>query len=203
MRTPLGVYKRVTRSNQSHEANDLLSHNHLQSHNLLLPYERLRRPDAEMDIRDWSSRLKKKFKPRSKKRRPDRPEAESGGERVDSASSLVPPPSHVVTGSSHNQDDDGTNLGVQQARSEDRLPPSDVEQVSVHRCDDDHEGEEGGVDGGEAGQSHSRPHSDARVAVGDGPGQEASRTDEEKVGQGCPSPSIPLIPLSGKSDGST
>ena len=156
-----------------------------------------------MDIRDWSSRLKKKFKPRSKKRRPDRPEVESSGERADSASSLVLPPPHVITGGNHDKDDDGTNSGVPRVLSKDRLPPSDVNLESTCEGDDDHEGEGGGIYGGEVSQRHSRPHSDAGVATGDsdGPDQEASGTGGEKVGQGNPSPPPPSIPHSGKPDG--
>ena len=202
MRTPLGVYKAVTRCNQSHEANDLLSHNHLQSHNHLLSYDRLRRLDAEMDIRDWSSRLKKKFKPGSKKRRPDRPEAESGGERADSASSLVQPLPHVVTSGGQNQEHDGTNLGVQQVHYEDGLPPPDVKLVPASGGDDDHGGEGRGVYGREVSQRHSRPHSDSEVVMGSGPGREGGGADNEKVGQDHPSSSTPSIPRSGNLDDS-
>ena len=155
-----------------------------------------------MDIRDWSSRLKKKFKPGSKKRRPDRPEADSGGERADSASSLALPPPRVVTGGGRDQEDDGTNLGVQQALSTGGLPPPDVQLVPAGGGDDSHEGEWGGLDGGEVSQMHSRPHVDAGVATGDGPGQEASGTDEEKVERGYLSPSAPSIPCSEKPGGS-
>ena len=173
------------------------------SHNHLLSYDRLRRLDTEMDIRDWTSRLKKKFKPGSKKRRPAGLGAESGGERADSASSLVLPLPHVVTGGDHNQEDDGTNSGVQQVHSEDRLPPPDVKLMPTCGGDDDHGGEGGGADGREVSPMHSRPHSDSEVATGGGPCQEGSRADDEKGGQGSLSPSTPPIPRSGGLDNST
>ena len=202
LRGPLGVYQTIARDNQSHVANDLLSHNHLPSHDHLLLYNRLRRLEAEMDIRDWSSRLKKKFKPGSKNRKPNRPGAESIGESVDSASSLVQPPPHVVTGSSRVQEEDRTKRGVQQVRSNDRLQPPDVEQEPVRGGDNSHEGEGVGVDGGEVSQRHSRPHSDVEGAAGSGPGREGNRADEENLGQGNPSPSTPSILHRGKPDSS-
>ena len=182
---------------KSHEANDLLSLNHLPSHNNLLSYSHLRNLGTEMDIRGWSSRLKKKFKPGNKNRKPDRPGAESGGESVNSASSLAQPLPHVVTGGGHNQVDDATNLGVQRVRSNDGLPPPDVELVPVRGGDNEYEGEGGGVDGGEVSRRHSRG-----VATGSGCGQEGNGANEEEVGQGHPSPPTRSIPHGGKPDGS-
>ena len=195
MSASLGVCKTVTWYNQSHEANDFLSLNHLSSHNNLLSYNHLRRLDTEMDMQEWSSRLKKKFKPGSKKYKPDRPGAESG---ADSASSLVRPLPHVVTGSGHNQEEDGTSSSVEQVLSTDRLSPLDVEQVAGHGGDNDREGEGGGIDREEVSQKHSR-----EVATGSGPSQEGNGADDESVEQGHPSTSTPLIPRSGRPDGST
>ena len=157
----------------------------------------LRNLDTEMGIREWPSRLKKKFKLGSKKHKPDGPGAESGGERTDSASSLVRPPPHVVMSGGNNQGDDGTKSDGQQVYSMDGLPPPDVEQVPIRADYNDHEGEGGGIERGEVSQKCSRD-----VATGRGPGQEGDGADEERVGQGHPSPSTPPIPHSGKADDS-
>ena len=150
----------------------------------------------EMDIRGWSSRLKKKFKPGSKQRKPDGPGVESGGERTDSASSLVRPPPHAVTSSGNNQGDDGINSDGQQVYSVGGLPPPDVERVPIRGGYNNHEGEGGGIGGEEVSQRHSRD-----VATGGGPSQEGDGANDERVGQVCPSPST-QIPHSGKPDGS-
>ena len=150
-----------------------------------------------MGIREWPSRLMRKFKPGSKKRKPGRPGDGSGGERADSESSLVRPPLHVVTGGGHNQVDDATNLGVQRVRSNDGPPPPDVELVPVRGGDNEYGGEGGGVDGGEVSRRHSRD-----VATGSGWGQEGNGANEEEVGQGHPSPPTRSIPHGGKPDGS-
>ena len=64
-----------------HEANDLLSHNHLPSRDHLLSNSHLRRLGTEMDrVRELPSRLKKKLRG-SKNRKLKGPGAESGGER--------------------------------------------------------------------------------------------------------------------------
>ena len=140
--------------------------------------------------------MKKKFKPGSKKRKPDGPGAESGGERTDSASSLARPPPHVVTSGGNDQGDDGTNSDGQQVYSVAGPPP--VEPVPIRGDYNDHAGEGGGIDGEQVSQRRSRD-----VATGSGPGQEGDGADEERVGQGYPSPSTPPIPHSGKPDGST
>ena len=147
--------------------------------------------------RKWPSGLKKMFKPGSKKRKPERPGADSGGESVDSASSLAQPLPHVVTGGGHNRVDDATNLGVQRVRSNDGLPPPDVELVPVRGGDNKHEGGGGGVDGGEVSRRHSRD-----VATGSGCGQEGNGADEEEVVHGYPSPPTRSIPHGGNPDGS-
>ena len=156
-----------------------------------------------MDVRGWTSRLKKKFKHPGSKHKPDRTGTESGGESVDPASSLSLPLPHVVTGDGHNQEDGGTNSGRQQICLADSLPPPDVEQVPARGGDDDQQEDGRGVDGGQVSQSYSRLHSDFEVVTGSGSGQEGNGVDEEKVGQGHPSPSTPLIPHSGRPDGGT
>ena len=155
-----------------------------------------------MGIREWHSRLKKKLKRSgSNKHKPDRPGTEPGGEIADSASSLVQPPPHVVTGGGPSQGVDGTNPNGQQVYSVDGLPPPDIEQVPVRGGDNDQEGEAGVVDGGEGGQRYSHPHSDAEIATGGGPGQGGNGADEEKFGQGYHSLSTPSIPHGGEPDG--
>ena len=155
-----------------------------------------------MDMKGWSSRLKKKFKHPGSKRKPDRTGVESGGKSVDSANSLSQLLPHAVKGGSYNQEDGGTNLDGQQARSTDGLPPTDVsEQVPSRGGDNDQEGEGGGIDGGEASQMYPRTHPEFEVAMGSRLGQGGNGADAEKVEQVHPSPSTPSIPRSGKPDG--
>jgi hypothetical protein len=83
-----------------------------------------------MDMRESLSRLKKKLKhPLTRsERKPDRPGADAGGERVDAAGSLPQPEPHVVADSGHDQEGSGTNAVGGQLFPKDRPPQSDDEE---------------------------------------------------------------------------
>jgi len=129
-----------------------------------------------MVIREFLSGLKKKFKNRGSKHKPDRTGADSGAESVDSAGSLSRPVPHVVAGSSHNRGDDGTNADGWRVRSARTLIPGVPGLVPAPGSDNNQEG----IGEGEADQRYRL-------------GQEKNGVDEGKVGQVCPSQSAPII----------
>ena len=154
-------------------------------------------------MKESFSRLRKKFKPRGSKGKADRTGADSGGERVDPAGSLLQPVPHVTAGGGHNKEGRASVDG-QQIHSMDRPPPpSASEPVPVRGSNDDQEGVEGGVGGGEPGQSHldPRPDTDTELVVSSGPGWKVNEAEGEKVRRVYPSPSTPSITQSEKPDG--
>ena len=157
---------------KSHEAklkSNLQSHTHL------------RRSDTDMGIRDSFSRLKKKLKHplTGIKRKSDKTGADSGGERVDSASSLSQLEPSVVTGGSHAKEDRGANADERQVGSTDQPP----ESVQTRGSEGDQEGGGVDLDRREASQAHPHPHFDVEVGVGSGPSRKGDGVDGEKVEQ--------------------
>jgi len=139
------------------------------------------------DIRSSLSKTKKKLKQRltGRKRKPDGTGANPGEEGADSTSSLPQPGPHVVSDESHARDGDGAKAAGEQAFSTDPPPhPDGPESVPAHGDDDNQEGGEADIDGGEAIQSHSRSHLEVEAAVGSG--------HSEGLGV-YPSPSTPSI----------
>ena len=204
---------------RSHEANHLLSRNHL------------RRPKTDMAVRDSLSKLKKKLKHRlvasskrkrdslsklkkklkhlvtSSKRKPDGTGADVGGERVDPTGSLSRPvsESRITVGGGLDQGESVENAGGPQICSTDRLShPDQPESVPAHGSENesDQGGGDGDVDGREVGQGHSHPHSEVEVAVAveSGSGLGGNDADGEKAERVHPSPSTPSIPPSAKSE---
>ena len=165
---------------KSHEAklkSNLQSHTHL------------RRSDTDMGIRDSFSRLKKKLKHplTGIKRKSDKTGADSGGERVDSASSLSQLEPSVVTGGSHAKEGRGANANERQVGSTDQPP----ESVQTRGSEGDQEGGGVDLDRREASQAHPHSHFDVEVGVGSGPSRKGDGVDGEKVEQVEPSPSAP------------
>ena len=153
-----------------------------------------------MDIRSSFSRLKKNFKYKGSKGKPDRTGTDPGGERADPAGLLLQSVSHVVGGGSRNRDDEATVYRQQIRLTDSPLPPNVSEPVPAHGSDDGKQAAEGGV-GGEPNQNHFHPHPVIELAVGSGPGQKGNDADEGNVGRDDPSPSTPLIAYGGKPDG--
>jgi len=188
--------------NQSHEANYLLSHNHLPSQDHPSLHNHPRRSRTEMNIRRSFSRLKNKLERPNSKRKPDRISANSGGERRDAAGSLSQPASCVVVDGGRDQEDKENDTDGQQIRSTDRPSATGVpEPVPAGRSNNGQEGIEGGVHGGEVSQRYLHPHSDIRLAVGSGSGHKGNEAEGEQVGRVRSSPSTPSITLSRKPDG--
>ena len=129
------------------------------------------------DIRTSFSRMKKKIKQRltGSKRKPDRTETDTPGERADSPGSLPRPETRVLTGGGHDQGEKGANTDGQQAYSTDR-----------GRREVD-------IGGGAISQKHSYLRSDVGSAVGSKRSGEGERVYS--------STSTPQIPSSGKPDG--
>ena len=153
-----------------------------------------------MDIRGSFSRLKKKLKHSEIKHKPDRTEANSREEREDPPTSPSPPVLHVVVGGGHRRGEDGVNTDGGQISSTDRpLLPDVPGPALAGRIKDTERGGDGGVDGVEVSQRPSHPHSDIKVVVGSRLGWGRNESCGENVGRVHPSPSTPLILLSGKS----
>jgi len=169
-----------TEPNQSHEANHPLSHHHL------------RRSNVDMDdIRGSLSKMKKKVKHRlTGKRKPDQTEANPGGKKADSTSTLPQPGLRAVVGESHDREGGRADVTDKRVLSMDR--PAQLESAPAGGGDNSQEGEEANVGGREVGQRSSQPHPDVDVAVGSGRKGEA-----ESV---YPSPSAPSISHGGEPD---
>lgn len=152
-----------------------------------------------MDVRGSFSKLKKKFKRSGSKRDTDRKGVGSDGEKIDPASSLSPPVSHVVAAGGHNRGEGGAGLGERQTRPTDRPPPTDVSESVSARGRGSGKGKvEGGVGGEDVSQQrYLGPDLDSEVAMGSGPVREG---DGEKAGRVDSLPSTPSILRSGKSD---
>jgi len=118
-----------------------------------------------MDIRNPFSGPKKRIKHRlgKNKRNPDGIGANTGGERVDSTSSLPHPEPHVIVGESHDQ----VNTVGEQAFSTDQPRPDEPESAPTHGSETDQEAE--------ITQSHPPPHSDSEIGVGSGSSREVER----------------------------
>ena len=157
-------------SDQSHEANHPLSHHHL------------RRPNTDMDIHNPFSGLKKRIKHRlgRSERNPDGIGADTGGERVDSTTSLPQPVEpYVVAGESHDQ----VNTVGERDFSADRPQPDEPESAPTHGSENDQEPE--------ISQNHPPLHSDSEIGVGSGSSREIKPL----------SPSVSTEPLSLDSGG--
>ena len=151
-----------------------------------------------MGFRDSFSRLKKKLKhPLTRTRHNlDTAGTDSGGEGVDSASSLPQSGSHIIAGSSHDGETDGRRV-----YSTDQPPQSDQpEPVPACGSENDQGGGEVEVDGRGVGQKGSHSHSDVEVAVEGGPGLEGIDANGETVEWAHPPSSTPSIPHSGGPD---
>jgi len=146
------------------------------------------------DIRGSLSKMKKRFKHRlaGGKRKPGGTGASPGGEGTDSKSSLPQQEPHVTAGKSYEREGDRANVAGEQGFSTDRPQSEEPESVPVRGSDDGKEGGKADIDGGEAGQRHSRPNPDVEVAVGSGCGEELEAV--------YPSPSTPSILRGGDSD---
>jgi len=119
-----------------------------------------------MDIRNPFSGLKKKIKHRlgRSKRNPDGMGASTGGESVDSTTSLPQTAEpHVVAGESHDQ----VNTVGEQVFSTDRPQPDGSESAPTHGSENDQEAE--------ITQSHPPPHSDSEIGLGSGSSREVER----------------------------
>jgi len=147
------------------------------------------------NIRGSLSRMKKRFKrrPAGGKRKQDGTGASPGGEGTDSKSSLPQPEPHVTAGKSYEREGDRANVAGERSFSADRPQSEEPESLPVREGDDGKEGEKADVDGGEAGQTHSRPNPDVEAAVGSGRGEELEAVH--------PSPSTPSISRGGVPDG--
>jgi len=142
--------------------------------------------------------MKKKFKHRllGRKRKQDGTGSSLDGDlgRADSTSSLPQQEPHAVTDQSYDREGDKADVAAEQVASANRpSQPDGPESMPTRGSDNDQGGGEADVDGGEASQKGSRPHSDVEVAVGNGRGGELEGV--------YPSPSTPSIPHSGKPDG--
>ena len=171
-----------TESNQSHEANHLLSHHHLR-----------RFTHTEMDIREPFSRLKKKIKHRltGSKHKPDKIGADASGERADGP--LPRPGPHVVAGGGRDQEGSGSNAVGEQVFSTNPPPqPDKPEPVSGDKSENDQEEGDADLVGREGSQRNS---------MGSGPGREGNGADGGKAEQVDPSPSTSSLVRGGKPDG--
>lgn len=147
-----------------------------------------------MDMRGPFSRLKKKLKHSGSKHKSDRMAGtDFGKEREDPATS----PS-IVAGGGHNRVDRAKD-GWRISSTNEPPSPSDVPGPALAgRSEGNQGGGDGGIDGVEASQRDSHPHSDVKVVAGSGPGLEGSESYRENVGRVHPSPSTTSIQLSGK-----
>ena len=127
-----------------------------------------------------------------KKRKPDGT-ATNPGEGVDSASSVPQPEPHVVVDESYDGEGDKADAAEELVFSTDQpLQPGGPESVPAHGSDGGQEGGETDVDGGEASQMDSHPHSDVEVAA------ESGHSGEPEEVQS--SSSTPSISHGGKPD---
>ena len=102
-----------------------------------------------MEFRDSFSRLKKKVKRRltGREPKPNEPEADVGGERVEVTGSRLGLEPHVIAGGSHDHGGDGANVGGGQVISTVRLPqPGEPGSVLTRGSANDQERRETDVD---------------------------------------------------------
>ena len=160
-----------------------------------------------MDMRDSFSKLKKKLKHplTGRKNKPGGTGVDIGGEKLDPAGSLPRSGPHVVAGGGYNRDEDGAKADRQQVRSTDRLSqfpqPDQSESVPARGSKNDQDRGDEGVSGGGVSRDHSNPHPGAEVVVEGGPNRSRDDADGEKTELVYPSPSIPSIQCSGKTNG--
>jgi len=132
------------------------------------------RYNADMDLGDSFSKLKKKVKHRlaGKKHKPGGGEAGTDGEIVDASSSLPQPEPHVVA---TDEDGSGANADGRQACSTDP-PPQPDEPGPVPAGGSETDQGEAGADVGGREVSKSYPH--PRLDIGAAMGSESGRGDD-------------------------
>ena len=140
------------------------------------------------DIQDSFSRFKKDIKRRfrGKKYVPDKPAANTAGERADPPDSLLRPDSRVAA-SGHDEEGSKTSTDVLQDLSRDQF--AQPEPIPAGEGNDDPQRRETDVDGREVGKRRSGLESNAGVAARSGPDQGTN-----------PSPSSPSLPHKAEPD---
>jgi len=148
-------------------------------------------------MRSSFSKLKKKLKHplEGNKRKSDRTGSHADGERAglsDSSSQLGP---HVVAGGGHDQEGRSADTIGRQVHSEGRPPQPEPEHMSVAGNENEQEGGEAKVDGGEVNRRNSRLHPDVEVTM------ESGRSEGDGRVHVPPSTTPPIPHSIGETDG--